>query len=283
MAAPFSSQPVLTHPITALASEIVIIALVLAFTARSSIIRLAVLPVVAGISWFLVHTAVQRLRAPWGTLAGGIGFVFLLQFIETVLLKPRGFEAEPSDWTIPDKKSRDDKLNGHITCDSRRNPSGQRADEDTPWNRLCFGLSTTCSLRGIGSLREAKNVPHFSGTDTSYVPSRANFLLQGIGISLFAYLFLDCASLAAHPELNSVNFAPKKIVVLRRLGDIDREEMIVRSTTIIAVWLSLFIYLQLVYGVMKVPAVVLGISDVAAWPPLFGSVIEAFTLRQFWG
>jgi hypothetical protein len=49
------------------------------------------------------------------------------------------------------------------------------------------------------------------------MPSRAKFLLQGFGISQFAYLFLDCASLAAHPESNSVNFAPEKIAVLRRL------------------------------------------------------------------
>jgi hypothetical protein len=49
------------------------------------------------------------------------------------------------------------------------------------------------------------------------MPSRAKFFLQGFRISLFAYLFLDCASLAAHPESNSVNFAPEKIAVLRRL------------------------------------------------------------------
>jgi hypothetical protein len=60
----------------------------------------------------------------------------------TVLLQPRSFEPEPSNETIWNQKTRDDdKLNGHINShghgnghisgDSRRNPSGQRADEDT--------------------------------------------------------------------------------------------------------------------------------------------------------
>jgi hypothetical protein len=59
--------------------------------------------------------------------------------------------------------------------------------------------------------------------------------------------------------------------------------MIVRSTTIVGVWRILFISLQLVYGAMKVLAVALSINEVAVWPPLFGSVTEALSLRQFWG
>jgi hypothetical protein len=59
--------------------------------------------------------------------------------------------------------------------------------------------------------------------------------------------------------------------------------MIFRSTTVVGVWLGLFICLQLVYGVMKVLAVALGISDVAVWPPLFGSVTEAFTFKAVLG
>jgi hypothetical protein len=160
MATPFSSQPVLTYPITALATEIIISALVLAFTARSSIMRLALFPVIRGISWFLVHTAVRRLRTPRGTLAGGVSFVFLL--------KPRSFETEPSDWTVWNEKTQedDDKLNGHInahghgnghiTGDSRKTPSGQGADEDTPWNRLCFGISTLVPFAGFGAFAKPK-------------------------------------------------------------------------------------------------------------------------------
>jgi hypothetical protein len=155
--------------------------------------------------------------------------LFLLRFIVIVLVRPRSFEPEPSNETIWNQKTRDDdKLNGHINShghnnghisgDSRRKHSGQRADEDALWSRLCFGISTICSLRGIGSLRKAKNVAHFSSTDTSYMPSRAKFLLQGLGISLFACLFLDSASKAAHPESNSVNLAPEKIAVLSALG-----------------------------------------------------------------
>ena len=290
-----SLASMLTHPLAALGGELAVITLVVAFTHRASRTRLAALPVVAAISLFVIQTAVGRLRVPWGTLAGGTSFVFLLQYIEVALLTRRSFEDEsPGKKTLQEKHDKEHvNGNGYVNSYVQRHDNTedlkQKCDrkgsmrDDDPWNRLTFSVSTICSLRAIGTPYQAKNVSPFSTADPRYVPSKFNFLIRMTAICVSAYLFLDAASLTAHPELNSINFAPHKIPFLRRLGQIEGEEMIVRVSTILGVYISLYIYLQLVYGSMAIVAVALGMSDVAAWPPVFGSWMDIWSLRQFWG
>ncbi|KAF4554064.1 MBOAT-like protein 5 [Elsinoe fawcettii] len=252
-----STSEFLTHPFHALEAEIAIIALVLGFTAANSVLRYAAFPVVGGLSWFICSTAVleNRLRTPWGTLSGGISFVFVLQYVATVLLGRRHFD---------DTRDSSKPLSSHGT--------------DTLFYRLLYGISTTCSLRAIGTPYQCKNVPPITRS-----PSRPRFLARCLTICIAAYLFLDAASLSAHPELNSTNFAQHKIAFLRRLGLINSEELFIRTTTILGVWVSLYIYLQMIYYGMALVAVGSGITSVAAWPPLYGSWSDAWSVRQFWG
>ena len=70
--------------------------------------------------------------------------------------------------------------------------------------------------------------------------------------------------------------------VLRRLTDFTSREAVVRShTAVFWIWESL-VYLDGANAVLAIFFVLSGIDQPADWPPLFGSLTEATSLRKFW-
>lgn len=137
------------------------------------------------------------------------------------------------------------------------------------------------NYRAIGTPREPKNIPRWSKTDPEYVPSRAKFLLhRGIAV-ITSYLILDVlnnqspADLSLFTDIKSGQFSGFK-------GQ-SVEDVITRMMSTAIFWFSLRLTIALIYNAFSLIPVALMIHTPKDWPPYFGSVLSAFSIRKFWG
>lgn len=151
-------------------------------------------------------------RRSWG--GGSAAYAF--QYIETALLTRWNFEFQGPERLIT-------KL-GQI--------KGQRRPVGTSWQGLRFGYYATFSYRCCGTPFEVKNVPPFSFTDRSYVPTRRKFILQ----FLRNYLIIDAITVFGSAEANSRLYAAEKVPFFFRIKSVTLEEIAVRIVSTVFFW-----------------------------------------------
>ena len=258
----------LRNPISLTALELILNTLVVGFTPASSIIRLAVLPFMIICVYFVLPLcleATQRTLPAAFLAAHSISFLF--QYIETVLLSRWDFATRgPSSSFVG-------KLPG-VSDD--RLPWGAKV-----WSRISFGLFAATSTRYAGTPYQIKGVPLFSTEDPTYIPSRFEFLRHKLLGMLLCYLVLDAFSHSARPELNTVLFSPEKIPLFTRSTSV--EQIVTRFFSMLGFWVSLYCIIWFFMGLLGFVAVGSGLSEPKYWPPVFGSLREAYTVRRFWG
>lgn len=93
---------------------------------------------------------------------------------------------------------------------------------------------------------------------------------------------MDLPNMFPPPDVEEA-FPVAKQAIFVRLSEVTLEEVITKS--IITFWhfLMAFSYLTALNSLFSVVTVGLGALPVQAWPPLFGSPKDAYTIRQFWG
>ncbi|KAJ5111435.1 hypothetical protein N7532_001970 [Penicillium argentinense] len=136
--------------------------------------------------------------------------------------------------------------------------------------------------RGVDTPWQVKNVPSHSkyyqrrGMDT---PQRVQFITRQALILAWQYLALDitqAASIQSSLSQQSLNVKPEWNIPLSKWAE--------RGTTHLAIW---FVVNRLIgdsaYRLLSILFVGLGIDDPSNWPPAFGSVVDCYTLRNFWG
>jgi len=101
-------------------------------------------------------------------------------------------------------------------------------------------------------------------------------------IAISCYLFVDLVS-AAPPEGNAIKFWPGRINFFSRIQSTTPGGLTVRAFATMAMWASSYCVLQCVYDTLPIIAVGSGLSPVKSWRPLFGSPLEAYTVRRFQG
>lgn len=240
-------------------------AFVIAFTLPSSSLRLAILPIIVICVYQVLPICLEATgRMIWAALLGAHSISFLFQYLDTALL---------SKWSTE-------------TCGptARRK---QRFVQDqnvqmTIWARLRFGYHAAVSTRNIGTPFEVPGIPHFSTKDPNYVPSKATFLREKAMLLLSCYLILDIMTLASQPDQNPVLYNTSRVSWMNS-SNLSMEQLITRSASVLGFWISLYCIIQAYMGSVAFLSVALGFSQVESWPPGFGPISEAYTVRRFWG
>lgn len=265
----------LNHPLILIAATFALPMLALIYTAPSSRLRLAVVPFVAtGTVCF--HKTGHHLIHNQAVVAGLSGpfILLLLVSIDTLCLQRLYLTStgkERSETRDREKKSSIDWPGQNGQSPTRH--IGLR-------NALGWSARVIFSYRAIGSPREAKNIPRFLSRNPSYVPSRSRFLLRrSLNVVL---LFLVVDILSHQPPPNMELFAPRNASLFIGLHMLSTQAVIARILSTGVFWLSLRLTIALIYDTASVIGVALMITSPADWPPYFGSVGEAYTLRKFW-
>ena len=127
-----------------------------------------------------------------------------------------------------------------------------------------------------------KNLPVFSTKQPNLVPSRSTFLRWTFIKIVACYVMLDILGLGADAETNMRNFAPPHIPLLSRLSEVSTEEIAIRFFTTLGAGIGIYCSQESLQSLFALVVVGLGVSDVRAWRPRFGSLHDAYTIRRFW-
>lgn len=265
----FSNHDLLSlHPINYLASIIIITTLVIGFTSPYSSIRLGTLPLIATATWRLLSTCSTDIpNVFWASLVSGNGLTYFLLYTELALL---------SKWNFDDRGPAPRR--GEVATAPQ-----EREQHDNSWLRFKFGFNAVLSQRRVGTAYEVKNVPAFKKGDPTYVPIKSRFLTGNLVSMIICYLIVDASSLAAQPEMNEGFFAATKVPLLSRIDQVTLEELVVRTMSCFTVALNVCCILLFGYYMLASITISLGLSEVKDWRPPFGSLIDVYTVRRFWG
>ena len=247
-------------------------AIVVGFTSPSSFLPLAFLPLII----YCVYVALPVCLDATGTilgasLAGAFSISTLLQYIDTALLSRwsadvQGPKFSSGTYHVPAKRQ------GHTPANSLLNS----------WQRLQFGFQLSVSTRKVGTPYQVKGLSPFSTRDPQSLPSRGSFLASKLFQCLISYLILDLSTLASQPDLNQVLYHHARIS-WRSLDNLTTEHLAIRVATTLGFWLNVYCVIQCYMGFFALIAVGFGVSKVKYWPPGFGPMSEAYTIRRFWG
>jgi hypothetical protein len=154
---------------------------------------------------------------------------------------------------------------------------------DSFLTRLKFGIYAASSYRCSGTPFEVANLAPFDRKNPQYQPSKTKFLRGALRRIVTCYLILDAMVSFGDPKTMAHLFSDEKIPLLGRLSTFTAEEAVTRTITSFSFWLVNYLILMLFFDVPAILCVSLGISDVSWWRPPFNSILEAFTLRRYWG
>ncbi|RDW65127.1 hypothetical protein BP6252_10778 [Coleophoma cylindrospora] len=150
-------------------------------------------------------------------------------------------------------------------------------------SRLVAAWCLLFNLRNINRPRRVKNLPAWSSRHPEYVPEKSEFVKRRLLHILTTYLMLD-AIFALLPAPNPVEDVPEhKQPLLSRMGDITLEEIIARPITVILPAFSIYGMFTIPYNIAASFTVLFCGGKPQHWPPIFGSLPDAYTLRRFWG
>ncbi|KAJ6036584.1 hypothetical protein N7540_000863 [Penicillium herquei] len=149
-------------------------------------------------------------------------------------------------------------------------------------DRLRFGIWAAFNSRCLGTSEQVKNVPQFSNTDPKHIPPRSAFLRRTARIAILSYLGLDLLSSMSDPEVGNRFLVPSKVPIFRRLWEVTLEEVMVRFFSTIAMGTGLVCSQGGIYSMFAFISVLSGMSDPSEWPPFYGSLSDAYSLRRLW-
>lgn len=152
-------------------------------------------------------------------------------------------------------------------------------------DRLKWTVDLVSNPRGIGTPWQARNLPAFSRKDPHYVPSRRRFIIQRIATGLTFYAMLKTFNLAQEKiyfaNLQSGDYSEYKESIVRRIGEVSPHELFIRAWLPLSSFFALWCRYQYWHSSVSVIFVILG-DEPRRWPPLYGSLRDAYSLRQFW-
>lgn len=144
-----------------------------------------------------------------------------------------------------------------------------------------FVTDLLLSPRGVNREWAVKNIPHFRSSNPAYVPTRSAFLRRRLTSTLVSFLLYD--AIANFPPPDPSMFSPSTIPFFRRFSDVTSSELALRLSSTLTFWINTYCIINVINGVLALFCVGLGLSEAKDWPPIFGAVGEAFSVRKFWG
>jgi hypothetical protein len=156
-----------------------------------------------------------------------------------------------------------------------------------------LALEIALATRGVRTPWLTKNCPQWSAyyclpadnalsasTTRRPAPPRLQFLLRQTAIVSWCILVLDLIN-ATSPPAPEEMFPPGAEF---RYLDASSEEWITRISTSLITWFFMVrVLLTWLIGSVSIVAVGFGLADPEDFPPFFGSMWNAYTLRNYWG
>ena len=265
-------------PLIYLPIQLSLIASLVAFSSPTSYLRPALLPILVICNYFLLSTYSSYItRTPWIAYVSGVTLSQLLEYVEKLLLSQWSYDCYgPSAQNVTKQKA--DKHRDSISF-----PSRQSKLEGTILNRLKFGCWVAVSTRYIASPYQARNVPPYSYSDPSFVPTRSNFLLKKAAVLVLCYCTMDLLAHGDQPDRNPIVYAENHVSFFTRLDDVTMEEIVTRTITSVFFWFGSYIAIQGYYTGLALLSVASGFDCPELWRPNFGPLSQVYTIRGFWG
>lgn len=248
--------------------------IVIGFTPSSSLLRVALLPVLSAMTWHCIQTCTRDIsRGPWAGTVAGYAFALLMHYVDIAVLSRWAFELQGPERNL---------LTGAVRVPSTK-PAG-RSDGDDPLRseliaRLKFGLSVFCSMRFINTPHQPKTLPRLS---EELLQSRARFLVHTAVRILFCYLFLDLIGSMSDSDVPARFYTLDKVSLLTRLHEVTLEEMVMRFGAAFASGASSICIQGGLYHIMAFLTVATGLQSPEDWPPYSGPISRAYSVRNFW-
>lgn len=152
-------------------------------------------------------------------------------------------------------------------------------------NRLKWAIGVVANPRGIGAKWQIKNLPPFSREDPKYIPPRLWFIVDRVLTGFIIYGMMEMFNVTHQNiyinNLQNGDYDEDKESVIRRIRDVSLRELFIRAwlplDTLFVVWCQH----RYLHSFVSAIAVTLG-DEPSRWPPLYGDVREAYSLRRFW-
>lgn len=185
-------------------------------------------------------------------------------------------------WTYEDRRA----IFGTAPIKAAENDS-QKADtmadgQDTFSSRFAFGQEVAGTVRGPGTPFEAKGIPPFSSTDPQWIPSPVIFILWRLAVIVSCF-FVNDYVVNVRMALDHELMLPSRVPFFTRSGEVTRDDVVTRLVVGVSTWLSGYCLMQIFFGFPALISVWFKPNDVALWRPAFGSLLDAYTVRGFWG
>ncbi|KAE8163403.1 pyridoxal phosphate-dependent transferase [Aspergillus tamarii] len=145
------------------------------------------------------------------------------------------------------------------------------------WRKIKWAITLLLNLRGIRWSFQAKNIPRMPERMT-----RARFLRWRLGELIWVLLMADLVS-----QMTLRFFFTDAVGAV---GNVDSKYITIRDARwgwsflkALTFGLGPYFFINMQYLVVSILAVAAGISRPEDWPPLFGKLKAATTVRNFWG
>ena len=151
---------------------------------------------------------------------------------------------------------------------------------EKPTKQLAWAFWMPYNYRRVRTPWQLKGLPCFDHRDPGYVPSRRSFLLLCAGkvgiCGLLIRLFTLDTEYPGLWDLLTILWGQRPDVSLAQRMLVHVSFMISFAILIRAVIVGVFSFMALV-------CVGLGVSEPALWPPISGSLFDAWSIRRLWG
>ncbi|OJJ84629.1 wax synthase family protein [Aspergillus glaucus CBS 516.65] len=149
-----------------------------------------------------------------------------------------------------------------------------------PTSQLTWAFWMPYNYRRVRTPWQIKRLPCFRRDEPGYVPGRGGFLVTCAGKavlcgSLVRILTVDLRYAGLEEQLGILWGQREDVTLLHRVL-VQTSFMVPFAVLIRAVIVG-------VYSVMALSCVGLGISEPALWPPISGSLLDAWSIRRLWG
>ncbi|KAF7539873.1 hypothetical protein G7054_g1800 [Neopestalotiopsis clavispora] len=153
---------------------------------------------------------------------------------------------------------------------------GTNRKDDSIILRFLTCVSLLCKWRRIGTKWEIKDLPKHRTS----APTRLHSALQSLLGIVLAVLVMDFYTSGSPPDADMI--MPGKEALLTRLSDVTATELAYRAVGTPMFLMTPIAGVLLFYNLICLVVVLTGLSEPSECPPLFGSIKNAYSIRQYW-
>lgn len=149
----------------------------------------------------------------------------------------------------------------------------------TPMSQLAWAFWMPYNYRRVRTPWQIRRLPGFRDDEPGYVPSRGRFLVVCLGKVVFCGLLIRLFTVdLRYPGLE------EELAVLWGRSDVSTVHRVLVQTSFMVPFAVLIRAVIVgVYSVMALTCVGLGVSEPGLWPPISGSLFDAWSIRRLWG